>query len=107
MSTAEQLSVALPRRGRAVAAVVTVRPLQWVKNALVIAAPAAAGALGHDDVPVRISLADFVFCLLSGGIYALNDVRDAPEDRVHPPKRFGPVAAAGLSVRLATRVGVG
>jgi decaprenyl-phosphate phosphoribosyltransferase len=107
MSTAEQLSVALPRRSRAVAAVVTVRPLQWVKNALVIAAPAAAGALGHDDVPVRISLAAFAFCLLSGGIYALNDVRDAPEDRLHPRKRFRPVAAGELSPRDATLLGVG
>ena len=29
----------------------TARPRQWVKNALVVAAPGAAGALGYDDVP--------------------------------------------------------
>jgi decaprenyl-phosphate phosphoribosyltransferase len=107
MSTAEQLAVVLPRRSRVSAAVVTVRPLQWVKNALVIAAPAAAGALGHDDVPVRISLAAFAFCLLSGGIYALNDVRDVHEDRLHPRKRWRPVAAGELSVRDAVLLGVG
>jgi decaprenyl-phosphate phosphoribosyltransferase len=107
MSTAEQLSVALPRRRRVTAAAVTVRPLQWVKNALVIAAPAAAGALAHDDVPVRITLAALAFCLLSGGIYALNDVRDAAEDRQHPRKRFRPVAAGELPVRDAVLLGSG
>jgi decaprenyl-phosphate phosphoribosyltransferase len=107
VSTAEQLSVALPRRNRATAALVTLRPLQWVKNSLVIAAPAAAGALGHDDVPVRIALAALAFCLLSGGIYALNDVRDAAEDRLHPRKQFRPVAAGDLTARQALALGAG
>src|SRR5215831_8142931 len=49
------------RRGRLHAAVVTMRPRQWLKNALVIAAAGAAGALGHDDVPVRVVLAFIAF----------------------------------------------
>jgi decaprenyl-phosphate phosphoribosyltransferase len=86
---------------------VTLRPRQWTKNVLVIAAPAAAGALGHDDVPVRVGLAFVAFCMLASGIYAINDVRDADEDRLHPRKRFRPVAAGELDPRLATGLGAG
>jgi decaprenyl-phosphate phosphoribosyltransferase len=88
---------AVPRRSTAHAVLATLRPRQWIKNSLVIAAAAAAGALGHDDVPGRVTLACVAFCLLSSGTYALNDVRDAHEDRAHPRKRFRPVAAGELS----------
>ncbi len=88
------------------AVLLTVRPKQWIKNALVVAAAGAAGALGHDDVPVRVGLACVAFCLLASGIYAINDVRDAPEDRLHPRKRFRPVAAGELDPRVATLLGV-
>ncbi len=81
------------------------RPKQWVKNALVIAAAGAAGSLGRDDVPVRVGLACVAFCLLASGIYAINDVRDAPEDRLHPRKRHRPIAAGELDPRVATVFG--
>ncbi len=95
------------RRGRLRATVATLRPRQWLKNILVIAAPGAAGALGRDDVPVRVALACVAFCLLASGIYAINDVRDAPEDRLHPRKRFRPIAAGELSARFASALGLG
>jgi decaprenyl-phosphate phosphoribosyltransferase len=96
MSVASSLP-ASPRRSAAHAALVTFRPRQWIKNALVIAAAGAAGALGHDDVPARVGLAFVAFCMLSAGAYALNDVRDAVEDRGHPVKRYRPIAAGELS----------
>jgi decaprenyl-phosphate phosphoribosyltransferase len=92
-------------RGRLAAALLTLRPAQWIKNLLVIAAAGAAGALGHDDVPVRVGLAFAAFCLLASGIYAINDVRDVAEDRLHPRKRSRPVAAGELSPRAATWLG--
>ena len=95
-----------PRRGRLHAALVTIRPRQWIKNLLVIAAAGAAGALGHDDVPVRVGLAFVAFCLLASGIYAVNDVRDAEEDRLHPRKQTRPVAAGELAPAAALRLGV-
>jgi decaprenyl-phosphate phosphoribosyltransferase len=99
-------AVALPRRGRLLAALVTLRPRQWIKNILVIAAAGAAGALGRDDVPVRVGLAFVAFCMLASGIYAVNDVRDAEEDRLHPRKRFRPVAAGELDPRHAVALGL-
>jgi decaprenyl-phosphate phosphoribosyltransferase len=84
----------------------TMRPRQWVKNALVIAAAGAAGALGHDDTPGRVAVAFMAFCLLASGIYAINDVSDAEEDRRHPRKRFRPVAAGELDPRFAVGLGL-
>src|SRR5258707_13336742 len=94
------------RRSPVVAALVTMRPQQWLKNLLVIAAAGAAGALGSDDVPGRVGVACFAFCLLSSGIYAINDVRDRFEDRLHPRKRFRPVAAGSLSPETAIILGI-
>ncbi|HYB29732.1 MAG TPA: decaprenyl-phosphate phosphoribosyltransferase [Solirubrobacteraceae bacterium] len=113
----DSLALGRPRRGKGKppagtqaallvrAVLVTLRPKQWIKNALVIAAAGAAGALGHDDVPVRIGVTCAAFCLLASGIYAINDVRDAPEDRLHPRKRHRPVAAGQLDPRLALLLG--
>jgi decaprenyl-phosphate phosphoribosyltransferase len=98
--------VAKPLRVSGRAVVRTMRPKQWVKNVLVVAAAGAAGALGHDDVPARVALACVAFCLLASGLYAINDVRDAPEDRLHPRKRFRPVASGELDARLAAAIGI-
>lgn len=100
-------ALAPPRRARPRAVLALLRPRQWVKNGLVIAAAGAAGALGHDDVPVRVSLACVAFCLLASGLYAVNDVRDAAEDRLHPRKRHRPVAAGEIDALQATGLGVG
>lgn len=95
-----------PTRSRPRALVALARPRQWVKNALVIAAPGAAGALTHDDVPGRVVVAAIAFCLISASIYALNDVRDRHEDRRHPRKRFRPVAAGEIEPREAVGYGI-
>lgn len=97
----------LPRRGSLHALVATIRPRQWVKNGLVVAAAGAAGALGRDHVPERVLLACVAFCFLASGIYAINDVRDAEEDRRHPRKRYRPVAAGELSPTAALGLGIG
>ena len=59
----------------------------------------------HDDVPGRVTVAGFAFCLLASGLYAINDVHDAPEDRGHPVKRLRPVAAGELMPTEALLLG--
>ena len=88
-------------RGRRQALLALARPRQWVKNALVVGAPGAAGALGRDDVPGRLLVTCAAFCLVSAGIYALNDVRDRHEDRAHPRKWRRPVAVGEVAPRDA------
>jgi decaprenyl-phosphate phosphoribosyltransferase len=80
--------------------------LQWAKNLLVFAAPAAAGAFGRPGVLVRVSLTFVVFCLLASGVYLVNDARDAAEDRRHPVKRHRPIACGAISASRAVAVGV-
>ena len=94
------------QRGTPGAVVRSIRPRQWIKNGLVVMAAGAAGALGRDDVPLRVGLTAVAFCLLSSGVYAINDVRDAEEDRLHPRKRYRPVAAGELSAPRAVALGV-
>lgn len=78
------------------------RPKQWVKNVLVLAAPLAAGI---DSFTFRtaldVVLAFVVFCLGASSIYLVNDARDVESDREHPTKRFRPIASGMLPVNLA------
>lgn len=83
------------------AIVKAVRPRQWVKNVLVLAAPMAAGSVTQVDVLLPVALAFVVFCMAASGIYLVNDALDVEADRAHPTKRFRPIAAGILPVRLA------
>lgn len=79
------------------------RPKQWVKNVLVVAAPAAAGAdaLLSQRTLIDVALAFIAFCMAASAIYLINDARDVEADRAHPTKRFRPIAAGVLPVSLA------
>lgn len=81
------------------------RPRQWVKNVLVLAAPMAAlgGDVQYDyaDVGRKALIAFVVFSLAASSIYLVNDSRDVEADRAHPTKRFRPIAAGVVPVGLA------
>jgi decaprenyl-phosphate phosphoribosyltransferase len=79
------------------------RPRQWVKNALVVIAPAAAGVVTRPAVAAEVLEAFVAFCLLASATYLLNDVRDRERDRRHARKRKRPIAAGELSPRHAIR----
>jgi decaprenyl-phosphate phosphoribosyltransferase len=87
--------------GTGLALVRGVRPRQWVKNLLVVAAPLAAGRLTDRDVAVQTLVAVLSFCCASGAVYLVNDVADVEADRLHPRKRFRPLAAGALTERTA------
>ena len=80
------------------------RPKQWVKNLLVLAAPLAAGALTEPGVARSTLVAVGAFCLASSAVYLSNDAVDMEADRRHPTKRHRPVAAGHLSQGLALTV---
>ncbi|MDR1852978.1 MAG: decaprenyl-phosphate phosphoribosyltransferase [Propionibacteriaceae bacterium] len=73
------------------------RPKQWLKNVLVLAAPFAAGTLTQQDVWLKLAGAFAAFSLVASSIYLINDTKDAEADRAHPTKRFRPIAARELS----------
>lgn len=90
-----------PPTSLAAGIVKAVRPRQWVKNVLVLAAPVAAGTATESDVLLPVALAFVVFCMAASGIYLVNDAMDVEADRAHPTKRFRPIAAGVLPVNLA------
>ena len=77
------------------------RPKQWTKNLLVIAAPLAAGDLGEPGVLGPTVLAFVSFCAVSSATYLVNDCADVEADRLHPRKRLRPIAAGQIPVRAA------
>lgn len=78
-----------------------VRPRQWTKNLLVFGAPATASQLSHPGQLARSVLAFGVLVAASSATYLVNDVVDAPADRLHPTKRLRPIAAGTLPVAVA------
>jgi decaprenyl-phosphate phosphoribosyltransferase len=85
----------------AFALIKTIRPHQWVKNVFVAAPLVFARHLTEVDYLWRTAVAVLVFSLLSGAVYAFNDVHDVEADRAHPKKKHRPIAAGHLSERGA------
>ncbi|OBH03843.1 phosphoribose diphosphate--decaprenyl-phosphate phosphoribosyltransferase [Mycobacterium sp. E2699] len=91
-----------------------IRPRQWVKNVLVLAAPLSAAGRGHryeyGQLGMQVAVAFVVFSLAASAVYLVNDVRDVEADREHPTKRFRPIAAGvvpeWLAYTLAVLLGV-
>lgn len=84
------------------------RPRQWTKNLMVFIpfaftlreywrpfSPEMWTFLGE------ATLAFVLFCSLSGVIYLINDLVDIEKDRLHPKKRFRPLASGALAQSTA------
>ncbi len=54
----------------------------------------------------RSLFAFIMFCLISGSVYIINDIKDVEKDRLHPTKRFRPIASGILSPRTALLVSI-
>ena len=83
------------------ALLVSLRPHQWTKNLVVLAALALSKHLFDADAVLRAGLAFAVFCGLSGAVYLVNDLTDLEADRLHPRKRHRPLASGALPVAVA------
>ncbi|WP_431043918.1 decaprenyl-phosphate phosphoribosyltransferase [Streptomyces sp. P1-3] len=83
----------------------TARPRQWVKNVLVVAAPAAAGELGSGPVLARLAVVFALFTAAASAVYLINDAVDAESDRAHPDKCRRPVASGQVPGPVAYAVG--
>ncbi len=90
------------------------RPEQWTKNGLVLAAFFFAYWDPQQHLreqglrPYALSaVAAALFCLVSSGIYALNDWRDRVADRLHPVKRLRPVASGEVKPQTAVAMAAG
>lgn len=81
------------------------RPTQWSKNLLVFAAPGALGVLNQWEPLWRTGVVFIAFCLTASGTYYWNDIKDIAQDRLHPKKRFRPIASGAIPLGVAKIVG--
>ena len=93
------------------AAVVAMRPRQWLKNLLLFAGIIFAAQVGDPARWLEAGAAFIAYCAGSSAAYLVNDLRDAPDDRLHPVKRRRPIARGEVrrrtAVALAAALAVG
>ncbi len=81
------------------------RPKQWTKNIVVL----AGFIFGLGDAAQSVALqqawialaAALLFCLVSGAVYILNDIKDIEKDRMHPVKKNRPLPSGRIGVTRA------
>lgn len=78
-----------------------VRPRQWIKNFAIFAAITFSGELFNLPVLEKVLLGFFVFCGLSSATYIINDIFDVKKDRLHPFKKFRPLANGDIPIPFA------
>lgn len=82
-----------------------IRPTQWVKNGLLFL-PLLASHSAFGVSWLFCAIGFVAFSLLASAIYIVNDLCDLSADRLHPKKRFRPLASGKLSLRKGQRVAV-
>jgi 4-hydroxybenzoate polyprenyltransferase len=82
------------------------RPLQWSKNAVVLAGLVFSGNAGNPELVLRAVLATFAFCLVSSSMYVFNDWHDRAEDGLHPLKQLRPIASGAIQPERALGLGI-
>ena len=80
---------------------ISLRPRQWTKNLLVFAGLIFGQKLLERAALERATAAFAIFCVLSGVIYLINDLRDREADRLHPDKARRPIASGALAPSAA------
>src|SRR5574342_168419 len=82
------------------------RPRQWIKNGAIFVALLFSGQLFDVPMVLKVSFGFAIFCALSSAIYIINDMLDIEKDKLHPFKRFRPLAHNDVPVSLAAAVAI-
>ncbi|MCX7877788.1 MAG: UbiA family prenyltransferase, partial [Ignavibacteria bacterium] len=78
-----------------------IRLKQWIKNFFVFAPLLFSKHIFHLEYLIPAVLAFFIFSLSSSAVYIINDIIDAESDRVHPKKKYRPIASGEISTKQA------
>lgn len=74
-----------------------IRPKHWLKNVFVLMPlPFALAAGSHFDLVV-FGIGLMAMCAANSAVYVFNDCWDANRDKLHPKKKYRPVAAGRVS----------
>lgn len=77
------------------------RPVHWTKNLALFAAIFFSGGLIHKELIMNVLGAFVAFSLAASATYIFNDIFDAKFDRLHPFKKFRPIASGKLPISVA------
>jgi len=97
---------AKPRRGPLRAAIVAMRPKEWIKNLLVYAGLLFSGQFDDIEAIASATVVFLAFCAVASAGYLINDSHDTELDRQHPTKRRRPIAAGELGIPAAITLAV-
>lgn len=84
--------------------ILSTRPKQWVKNSMVFVGLIFSNNLLNPTLLIKNSLGFLALCLLTGGVYIINDWFDLEKDRKHPVKSKRPLASGRLKPALALAI---
>lgn len=83
-----------------------VRLHQWIKNAFIFMPVFFAGKLFFDGNAGICLLGFIAFSFVASFIYIINDINDIEADRLHPTKKFRPIAGGSISKSFALTIGI-
>ncbi len=83
------------------AAIKALRPVHWIKNLSLFAALFLSGMLFEKGLLSLVLTAFVAFCFATSATYVINDIFDIKRDRLHPQKRFRPIASGALPIPMA------
>lgn len=78
-----------------------IRLKHWVKNLFLFLPLFFAGEMSNFTLYFPLFLGFISFGLVASAIYILNDVKDIENDRIHPKKKFRPLASGAISIKTA------
>lgn len=84
----------------------TGRPRQWIKNLAIFGALVFSGNFLNPNLFLTTFLGFLVLSVLVSSVYFINDIADAPKDRLHPFKKNRPIAKGTLSIPMAVFLAV-
>ncbi len=79
---------------------------QWPKNLICFAPLLFSGKFIEPQACAAAMVCFVAFCMISSGIYILNDIMDVEADRLHPIKKNRPIASGKLNIKVAFVVGL-
>ena len=79
----------------------SMRPYQWVKNIFIFAPMIFSLQFSRLTYISHTIWAFFLFSLVAGCIYIINDCFDKKKDQLHPEKKNRPIASGALNIKTA------
>jgi 4-hydroxybenzoate polyprenyltransferase len=79
----------------------SMRPKQWTKNLILFAALIFSHNFLSPLYFFKTVAAFFIFCVISGSVYIINDLFDLKQDKNHPIKCTRPLASGALKPSVA------